>query len=215
MRLKKFFEFFLPINESTLVYSDKFKQILKKIDSPVATRLLEIEGEDIPVTNNYFDIADNKNQITFISDRKAQEILTSPESKKFTHMGSGHLTHSEANNNVFNALGYIPEGPHTYYPQSGEEGVIESEYTSPTTGNVYCKVVFPGGISVINKGRLRTVDLSKEPFKKSRQPGRVGATIQTILRQSGGEFSNHNSLHNRSYYSIMMNQYFVSNFDFF
>ena len=50
--------------------------------------------------------------------------------------------------------------------------------------------MFPGGISVINKSRLRPVDLSKEPFKKSRQPGRVGATIQTILRQSGGEFSN-------------------------
>jgi hypothetical protein len=190
MKLKKYFEFLLPVNESTLIYSDKLKQILRKIDSPVAQRLLEIEGEDMPVTNNYFDIADNKNQITFISDRKAQEILNSEESKKVTHSGSGFLRHTDANNEIFTQLGYTPEGPQTYHPQSGEEGVIESEYTSPTSGNVYCKVVFPDGISVINKNRLRKTDLTKEPFKKSRQPGRVGATIQTILRQSGGEFSN-------------------------
>ena len=190
MKLKKYLDFLLPINESTIVFSDKFKSILKKIESQVAQRLLEIEGEDIPLTNNYFDVADNKNQISFISDRKAQEILSSAESKKVTHMGGGHLTHVEANNGVFDGLGYTPEGPQTYHPQSNEEGVVESEYTSPTSGNVYCKVVFPGGISVINKRRLIFVDLSKEPFKKSRQPGRVGATIQTILRQSGSEFTN-------------------------
>ena len=117
MRFLSFSDFY-SINESTLVYSDKFKSLLKKVDSPVATHLLEIEGEDIPVTNNYIDIADNKNQITFISDRKAQSILTSDESKKFTHLGSGHLRHSESNNDIFDALGYTPEGPQTYHPQS-------------------------------------------------------------------------------------------------
>ena len=45
MKLKKYLDFLFPINESAIVYSDKLKQILKKIDSPVATRLLEIEGE--------------------------------------------------------------------------------------------------------------------------------------------------------------------------
>jgi hypothetical protein len=177
------------INESALVYSDKLKQILKKIDSPVATHLLEIENEDIPVTNNYLDIADNKNQLTFISDRKAQAILTSEQAKKVTHFGSGFLKHSEANAEIFSQLGYTPEGSQTYHPQTGEEGVIESEQVAPS-GNVYCKVVFPGGISVINKNSLRQVDLSKEPFKTSRQPGRIGATIQAILRQSGKEFTN-------------------------
>jgi hypothetical protein len=180
----------LLITESKLIYSDKLKQILKKVDSPISSRLLEIEGEDIPVTNNYFDIADNKNQITFTSDRKAQEILNSEESKKVTHSGRGFLTHSDSNNYLFTQLGYTPEGNQTYHPTSTEEGVIESESTSATSGNVYCKVIFPGGISVINKNNLRKVDLTKLPFKKSRQPGRVGATIQTILRQSGSEFSN-------------------------
>ena len=114
MRLLSFLDFY-SINESKLFYSDKFKSILKKIDSPVSTRLLEIEGEDLPVTNNYIDIADNKNQITFISDRKAQEILSSPESKKVTHIGAGFLTHSGANAGIFDQLGYTPEGPQTYH----------------------------------------------------------------------------------------------------
>ena len=190
MRLKKYTDFLLPINESIVVFSDRFKKILSKIDSPVSQALLDMESKDLDVANNYIDIGDNKNQITFITDRKAKELLTSPDAKKVTHMGSGHLTHSEANNNIFDALGYTPEGPQTYHPQSSEEGVIESEYTSPTSGNIYCKVVFPGGISVINKARLRQVDLSKLPFSKNRQPGRVGASIQTLLRTANANFSN-------------------------
>jgi hypothetical protein len=191
-RLSRFSEFINEsiLNESVVVFSDRFKKLLSKIDSPVAKSLLDIETKDLDVANNYIDIADNKNQITFITDRKAKELLSSPEAKKVTHMGSGHLTHSEANNNVFNALGYTPEGPQTYHPQSGEEGVIESEYTSPTSGNVYCKVVFPGGISVINKARLRPVDLSKLPFSKNRQPGRIGASVQALLRSADVTYSN-------------------------
>jgi hypothetical protein len=34
-----------------------------------------MESKDFEVANNYIDLADNKNQITFIADRKAQEIL--------------------------------------------------------------------------------------------------------------------------------------------
>ena len=190
MRLRRYIDFLLPLNESVVVFSDRFKKLLSKVDSPVSQALLDMESKDLDVTNNYIDIGDNKNQITFITDRKAKELLSSPDAKKVTHMGSGYLTHSEGNNNIFNALGYTPEGPQTYHPQSDEEGVIESEYTSPTSGNVYCKVVFPGGISVINKARLRPVDLSKLPFSKNRQPGRVGASIQTLLRAVDAKFTN-------------------------
>lgn len=189
MKLKKYIDFIFPINESELVFSDKFRNILKKVDSPVSKGLLDLENKDHEFPNNYIDVGDNKNQITFITDRKAKELLSGPESKKVTHMGSGHLTHSKSNNNIFAALGYTPEGPQTYHPQPNEEGVIESE-TRSTTGNVYCKVVFPGGISVINKGRLRFSDLSKSPFTKNRQPGRVGASIQTLLRAANVSFSN-------------------------
>jgi hypothetical protein len=192
MRFHSFNDFILEsfLNESIVVFSDKFKKLLSKIDSPVAKSLLDMESKDLDVANNYIDIGDNKNQITFITDRKAKELLSSPETKKVTHMGSGHLRHSEANREIFDGLGYIPEGPQTYHPQPNEEGVIESEYASQISSNVYCKVVFPGGISVINKGRLRPVDLSKLPFNKNRQPGRIGASVQALLRSSDVTYSN-------------------------
>ena len=192
MRFHSFNDFILEsfLNESIVVFSDKFKKLLSKIDSPVAKSLLDMESKDLDVANNYIDIGDNKNQITFITDRKAKELLSSPETKKVTHMGSGHLRHSEANREIFDGLGYIPEGPQTYHPQPNEEGVIESEYASQISSNVYCKVVFPGGISVINKGRLRPVDLSKLPFSKNRQPGRIGASVQALLRSSDVTYSN-------------------------
>jgi len=188
MKLRRYTDFIFPINESELFYSDKFRNILKKIDSPVSQGLLDLEKKDYEFPNNYIDIGDNKNQITFITDRKAKELLSSPEAKKVTHMGSGHLTHSEANNEIFDALGYIPEGPQTYHPQSNEEGMIESETTAPS-GNVYCKVVFPGGVSVINKGRLRFVDLSKLPFSQNRNPIKVGKGVQSLLKSAGVEFT--------------------------
>ena len=191
MRFHSFNDFIFEssLNESIVVFSDKFKKLISKIDSPVAKSLLDMESKDFEVVNNYIDLSDNKNQITFIADRKAQELISSPEAKKVIHMGSGHLTHSESNNGVFDGLGYTPEGPQTYHPQSNEEGVIESEYTSPTSGNVYCKVVFPGGVSVINKGRLRFVDLSKLPFSQNRNPIKVGKGVQSLLKSAGVEFT--------------------------
>ena len=192
MRFHSFNDFILEsfLNESIVVFSDKFKKLLSKIDSPVAKSLLDMENKDLDVANNYIDIGDNKNQITFITDRKAKELLSSPETKKVTHMGGGHLTHVESNNKIFAALGYTPEGPQTYHPQPNEEGVIESEYTSQISSNVYCKVVFPGGISVMNKNRLRFADLSKLPFTKNRQPGRIGASVQALLRSTDVTYSN-------------------------
>ena len=105
------------------------------------------------------------------------------------HLGSGYLTHSDANAEIFSQLDYTPEGSTTYHPQTDELGEIMSETTAPS-GRVYCKVKFPGGISVINKERLQKSDVTKLPFKKNRQPGRVGATIQGLLRATNQSFSN-------------------------
>ena len=74
MKLIKYsnFSIWSKLNESEVVYSDKFKNILKKIDSPVAKAILDIESKDLEIANNYIDIADNKNQITFITDRNTK-----------------------------------------------------------------------------------------------------------------------------------------------
>ena len=169
MKLKRYFDFLLPINESIVVYSDRFKKLLSKVDSPVSQALLDMESMDLEVTNNYIDIGDNKNQITFITDRKAKELLSSPEAKLVTLTGTGYLKHSPANNDIFATLGYTPEGSETYKPQPDEKGTVVSEATAPS-GNVYVMVQFQNGVSVVNKNSVRASDLSKLPFSKNRQP---------------------------------------------
>ena len=179
----------LKMNESEVYYSDKFKNILKKIDSPVAIALLDMESKDLDVANNYIDIADNKNQVTFITDRKAKEILNGPEVWQVTLSGGGYLRHSDANAEIFSALGYTPEGPETYKPQTDEKGELVSETEAPS-GNRYVMVKFPNGTTVVNKNRVIYSDSSKLPFTRNRQPGRVGATIQGLLRAVNQTFSN-------------------------
>jgi flagella basal body P-ring formation protein FlgA len=70
-------DFFLNLLlENKIVYSDKFKKILKKIKDPIAKDLLSLEGDDNKKTNiNYIDVSDKDGQVTFSPDTKA----TSPE----------------------------------------------------------------------------------------------------------------------------------------
>jgi len=51
-------------------------------------------------------------------------------------------------------------------------------------------VKFPNGTTVVNKNRVIYSDSSKLPFTRNRQPGRVGASIQTLLRAANVSFSN-------------------------
>jgi len=191
MRFHRFNDFIFEslLNESIVVFSDEFKRLISKIDSPVAKSLLDMESKDFEVANNYIDLSDNKNQITFISDRKAQEILNSPEAKLVTLIGGGYLRHSESNDEIFSALGYTPEGAETYKPQPDEKGEIVAETVSPQSGNVYVMVKFPNGTSVVNKNRVRTSDLSKLPFTQNRNPIKVGKGVQALLKSAGFEFT--------------------------
>lgn len=183
MRFLRFNEY--SINESAFVVSDNLKLILRNIDSPVSNSIKSIIGNDFNLTNNYLDLSDNKNQITFISDRRAQEIITGKAGKLVKVTGTGYLRHSDANSEIFKILGYTPEGGETYKPSQDETGEIISEQVSPKSGNTYVVIQFPGGKTVINKNSVTPIDVSIIPFKKYRQPGRIGATIKTILNQAG------------------------------
>lgn len=78
------------ILESIVVYSSKFKDILKDIDSPVAKAILDIESKDLDIANNYLDIND-KDTISFITDRKAKEILQQKDKFATYTGGAGFL----------------------------------------------------------------------------------------------------------------------------
>lgn len=179
----------LSINESNVVYSTKLRKLLKEIDSPVAKYLAEIENQDFDVANNYFDIADNKDTVTFIADRRAKEIIGT-EPKFVTINSNATLTHNIAENGkLFDALGYKPVGERSYKPQQGERGEIVSKTVSPTSGNVFLYLKFPSGECVINESRVSYDDASKDVWTRNRQPVRVGRGLRALALSTKKEFT--------------------------
>ena len=191
--LKRYNDFVFEsiINESVIFYSSKFKSLLSKIDSPVAKGLLDIESKDLSVLNNYIDIdKDDKEKISFILDRRAQQILSPENKEKFCFStGGGFMTHSDANAKIFDSLDYEPTGERTYHPNSYERGEVISQFTSESSGKTYCKVKFDNGISIINKQNLRFDDVSNLPFTQNRQTIRIGRGIRGLLSSAKKTFT--------------------------
>jgi hypothetical protein len=194
--ITKYDEFLLEqvismINESNIVYSNKFRSLLKDIDSPVAKAISDIENKDIKVASNYFDISDNKETISFTADRKAQEIIEETKDK-FAIVNHGRvLTHNlDQNGGIFNRLGYVPQGSNAYQPENGERGQIISKTVSPTSGKIFLFLKFGEGEQcVINKENVTIEDGSKEVWDKNRQSIRVGRGIRALLTSADAKFT--------------------------
>ena len=162
--------------------------MLSQIDSPVATTLMDMESKDLEIVNNYLDVVDRE-QISFIPDRRAGQLIQSVKDKVTFIGGGGFLSHSEKNRAIFDLLEYEPEGEKTYHPNDGDKGVVLKTAESPASGNKYSKVQFDGGISAINNERLRPVDINQMLFSQNRQPIRIGRGIRAMLKPSGVEFT--------------------------
>jgi len=72
----------LPISESTLHYSPRFKAKLQKIlksysHTPITFALFGKEGEEIKQDWTFIDSEDDSEELTFINQRKAQEMVWS------------------------------------------------------------------------------------------------------------------------------------------
>jgi len=188
--LRKYNDFLFEslILESIVVYSNKFKDILKEIDSPVAKAILDTETKDLDVANNYLDIND-KDTISFIADRRAKEILQQKDKFAVFNGGSGFLKHSASNNEIFGLLEYEPVGEKTYHPQNGERGDVLKKAKSPRSENIYVKIQFPGGLTVVNENNLRYVDVNQLPFQQNRQTIRTGRGVKALLSKSDFKFS--------------------------
>ena len=187
--LKRYNDFIFEslITESVVVYSDTFRKLLKNIDSPVARGLEKIETQDLNITNNYIDIdRQDKEKITFVPDRRAQQMMG--EKEKFAYItGGGFLTHSGGNQKMFDALGYVPTGDRMYHPQGNEKGEVVKKHVSETSGNTYVLLRFPGGESVINQENIRYDQ--PDPFAQGRQNIRIGRGIRGILSSGKMQFT--------------------------
>jgi hypothetical protein len=190
--LKRYQDFILEsfelLLESNVIYSDKFRGILSKIESPIAKRLLDIENKDYPVRSNYFDIVPGKNDsITFLNDRKAEEILN--DTKEWvTYSGDGGtLTHNlKENGELFNQLGYTPEGDAPYKPTPVEVGEVINKVVSPTSGKTWVWVKFSNGQGVYNQTKLRkSDDKTSRLWGRGRQDIGIGRGIRALLTSVG------------------------------
>jgi len=201
--IKKYLEFINEslelLLESDVVYSDKFRLAIKKISdnqpgSMIAKKLLDLENKDLDVRSNYFDILRDKNdKVSFIPDRKAQEIL-SDEKEQVSFSGSGGwLKHKESNSKIFEALGYeYEEGTEPHSPSSSEIGEVIKKTISETSGNTYVWVKwFRGeeiGQGVYNNNKLSLYNQKyKQVWNKNRQDVKVGKAIRALLKANSDE----------------------------
>lgn len=202
--INKYFEFLNEqlILESDVIFSDKFRNVLTKIQHPISKTLIDIENKDLDTKNNFFDVSFDKNdKVSFIPDAKAQKILET-EDRFFKFTGSaGWLKHKETNQDLFDKLGYEPDkveavdeetgeiikidAPYPYKPNSIEVGKEVSRVTSETSGKTYVYVQFENGKGVYNINKLREVDEGKNlVWSKNRQEIKVGKGIRAILKSA-------------------------------
>lgn len=175
------------ILESKVVYSKKFINILNKMRSnKVASELIKLYSKDIDVVQNYLDITDQKDAVSFTPDRKVQEITKDkPETWKVVESGR-YLTSSDRNNKIFEALGYDKQKYGCWSPDTDAIGIILSETVSSVSGKIYVMFqeygVADPRIGVINKAALETEDAEDaRVWSTSRNNIKVGRLARAIL----------------------------------
>ena len=92
--------------ESIVVYSTKFRKLVSDIDSPVSKAILDMESQDFEIANNYLDTLD-RDQFTFITDRKIKELSKGQENIVIYEGDGGFLKHSPVNNEIFSSVPVI------------------------------------------------------------------------------------------------------------
>lgn len=187
--------------ESKLEFSKKFLNILSNMPAgTVRDHLLKInkDQKDLNLVQNYLDVSTNKEEITFIPDRRAQQIIGSEGEMKWITNGevsNRYLTFNKdehgryKNRGIFADLGFDPTGGEDDHPVpgEGEVGVIVTETVSRQSGKTY--VLFKWGSEnntiVLNKVALDAHDdRYQRIWSQTRSPIRIGRIVTTILNSA-------------------------------
>ncbi len=176
------------ILESKLIYSKKFINLLNRMKSnKIASDLLNLYTKDVDrLTQNYIDLTDNKEEVSFTPDRKVQELTKDkPQTWKITDSGR-YLTNSPRNDNLFEALGYDKQKHGCWSPDTGTIGLITAETVSRVSGKVY--VIFEEygvpnpRVGVINKDAVESTESEDmRLWTTSRNPIRIGRLVRAVL----------------------------------
>jgi len=172
--------------ESKVIYSKKFINLLNKMKAnKLATQLLNLYSKDVDgVTQNYIDITDLKDAVSFTPDRKVQELTKDkPETWVITDSGK-YLTKSDRNDKIFEALGYDKVKYDCWAPNTGEIGLILGETVSRSSGKIYVmfKELEGERIGVINKAAMEPTEAEDQRiWSTSRNNIKIGRLVRAIL----------------------------------
>jgi len=174
------------------------------VHSPIKQSLIDLEKsqKDVNITQNYIDITSTKDEVTFIPDRRAQQLLQENPSIWMTNgslPNSKFLTFNKdqngdfKNSTIFSMLGFTPQEPINQnhpVPGAGIKGEIISETIGPRSGRTY--VLFKwnlGGedkLICLNKEALDyKSDVENKLYSQSRNPIRIGRLINSIMSSVG------------------------------
>lgn len=178
----------LSINESRVVYSDKFVSMLKKIDSPISDELLNARNIDYDVVSNYFDV-DTKDTISFISDKKAQEIEDSSEEWATVKDTNISMTDIRAKEEVQTELKNkgIENPDLDFKPEEGKAGKVVVKFVTGRFGHVICVLHFGGDKYFAT--HISNCEPKSAAWIKNRQPIRIGRGIRALLSSLGKKFT--------------------------
>jgi hypothetical protein len=202
----KYSDFLLEsiINESALIFSDKLKNLLESMpENRIKTILLELYGQkkDLPFIQNYLDLTNNKEELSFLPDRRAQQILADDTNIKYAtseSANSKYLHHRKdaegklINRAIFTKLNYTPQTEDKpVIPPHGQIGNIIAETVSATSGKTFC--LFEWEDSNGNKNQIvlnKVVLVPKDErltriWTQGRNPIRLGRLFRALLSTAG------------------------------
>lgn len=168
---------------SEIKYSGKFKNLLKLIDHRVAKILLDLENKNFEITQNYIDITDVKDTVSFTPERKVKEIIGNLPQVWVTTEETRHLTHGAANTNMFNDLGYTKPNNDPWSPEQGIQVIVLGEAKSRISDKIYCIIQeFEGARqTVVNKATLQPSTCYNKIWSSNRNGIRIGRLTRSIL----------------------------------
>lgn len=183
--------------ESKLEFSKRFHNLIGSMpDSKLKNEIINAStsDNDIKLTQNFFDIGDSKEEVAFIQDKKAQQILGDTPVQYITDnsIRNHYLTFNEkdgryVNSVIFKALGFDPDTTSKEKPSGGLIGTILAETASKKTpGKVYALFQWSGGTCVVDKSHISPHDdRIDRVWKLTKSQIRVGRAIKAILTAAG------------------------------
>lgn len=183
--------------ESKVVYSNKFINILKKMDhnNRLVNLLLDLNKKDVDgISQNYIDITDKKDSVSFTPDRKAIEVNANLPEVWVVVIPNKNLTHSNCNDRIFKTLGYDKEKyDNPWKPIRGQKGIILKECNNVSNDKSYVLFqeygVYEPRVSVLNKNSIQMVDdMDNKIWSTSRNNIKIGRLVRAILTSANISF---------------------------